>query len=118
MEIISFIIIIALLLTSCSADERNEEAILFESDPDLDNWHHRQHLWMTYRKNKIRAANVKQSPALKMNVVSHFENEKPTSQTKKLIEKRSSPKNYEGNFKATDLKSSKNPQELELVELN
>ncbi|WP_031425342.1 hypothetical protein [Flavimarina sp. Hel_I_48] len=54
MEIISIIIILALLLSSCTTDERSEEIAVFQKNPDLDQWHNRQHLWMMHQKEKIR----------------------------------------------------------------
>ncbi|HEA28634.1 MAG TPA: hypothetical protein ENH91_01330 [Leeuwenhoekiella sp.] len=43
MEIISFLIVVGLLLSSCSTDDSDERVAFNNTDPD--NWHTRQHMW-------------------------------------------------------------------------
>ncbi len=53
MEIFSFLIIVGLLLSSCTTDEDDVEMAIFKNDTDPNKWHNKQHMWMMYQvKNK------------------------------------------------------------------
>ncbi len=56
MEIFSFLIIVGLLLSSCTTDEGNEEMAIFKNDSELNKWHNKQHLWMMYQDKKKKQA--------------------------------------------------------------
>jgi hypothetical protein len=56
MEIFSFLIIVGLLLSSCTTDEDDVEMAIFKNDTDPNKWHNKQHLWMMYQVKNKKAA--------------------------------------------------------------
>jgi len=50
MEIFSFLIIVGLMLSSCTTEENDEEMAIFENDTDPNKWHNKQYLWLMYQK--------------------------------------------------------------------